>query len=162
MSGPSFSTSFEVDRSPAEVFAAINDVRGWWSGEIDGKTDELGAEFTYRYEDVHYSKQRITELLPVRKVVWLALDSYLRFVENKTEWSGTQISFEIEPKDGHTDVRFTHTGLTPECECFDACSGAWSFYMNESLRNFISTGAAGQIRSTEHTSALVLGGRIDC
>jgi hypothetical protein len=29
----SFSTAFTVDRSPDQVFAAINDVRSWWTGE---------------------------------------------------------------------------------------------------------------------------------
>lgn len=39
-----FTTTFAVDRTPTETFDAITDVRGWWSEEIDGRTDQLGAE----------------------------------------------------------------------------------------------------------------------
>ena len=56
-----YTTSFTVEQSPEEVFDAINNVRGWWSGEIDGSTDKLGAEFKYRCQDVHDTTQRITE-----------------------------------------------------------------------------------------------------
>jgi hypothetical protein len=86
MNATNFTSSFTVDQTPEEAFAAINDVRGWWSGEIEGPTDKLGSEFSYRYKDVHYSKQKITELIPGKKVVWLVLDSYLSFIEDKGEW----------------------------------------------------------------------------
>ena len=135
-----FTTSILVDRTPQEAFNAINDVRGWWSGEIDGSTDVLGAEFTYSYKKAHRTTQKITEFVPGQKVVWHVVDSYLGFVRNKSEWDGTDIVFEIAQKGDKTEVRFTHVGLVPAFECYDGCSGAWGFYVNESLRNFIAKG----------------------
>ena len=136
----SLTATFTVDQTPEEVFAAINNVRGWWSGEIEGSTGQLGDEWTYRYKDIHYSKQKITELIPGKKVVWLVLDSYLSFIADKTEWNGTRVTFEIARKGDETEVRFTHIGLAPADECFNACSNAWGFYITGSLRNLIATG----------------------
>jgi len=140
MDTQSFTTSFTVDQSPAQIFAAITDVRGWWSGEIVGRTDKLGEEFTYRYQDLHRSRQKITELVPGKKVVWRVLDSEINFVKDKTEWNGTEIVFEIGTKNGQSELRFTHVGLAPRIQCYGKCSGAWGFYINESLRNLITSG----------------------
>jgi hypothetical protein len=140
MNDQNFTTTFTVDQTPDEAFAAINNVRGWWSGEIEGSTDKLGDEFTYRYEDVHYSKQKITELIPGKRVCWLVLDSQLNFVNDKSEWNGTKITFEIAKKGDKTEVRFTHVGLVPDYECYGACSNAWGSYINGSLRSLITTG----------------------
>jgi uncharacterized protein YndB with AHSA1/START domain len=140
MDKQSFTTSFTVDQSPEEVFRAINDVRAWWSGEIDGPTDALGATFTYRYKDVHKSTQKITALVPGKKVIWHVKEATLNFVKDKDEWNGTEVVFEIGKKDGKTELRFTHLGLVPAFECYGGCSGAWGFYINESLRSLITTG----------------------
>jgi uncharacterized protein YndB with AHSA1/START domain len=135
-----FTVTFTVDQTPEEAFEAITNVRGWWSGEIEGRTDKLGGGFTYRYEDVHYSKQKFTELVPGKKVVWLVLDSYLEFVEDKREWNGSRVIFDIARKGDKTEVRFTHAGLVPAHECYGACSSAWSSYIRGSLRSLIATG----------------------
>lgn len=59
-----FSTTLLVDSTPQEVFNAVNNVRGWWSENIDGETDRLHAEFFYRYQGVHSCKMIIAELMP--------------------------------------------------------------------------------------------------
>jgi hypothetical protein len=140
MKNRDFRTTISVDQTPEEAFAAINNVRGWWSGEIEGETSELGAEFTYRYKEVHRSTQKITEFIPGKKVVWQVLDSELSFVENQSEWTGTEIVFAISKKDGKTEVSFTHAGLVPQYECFDSCSNAWSMLVSSNLRKLIATG----------------------
>ena len=73
--------SFAVDQPPTDVFYAVNNVRGWWSEEIDGSADKLGAEFNFHYKDFHRSTQEITELVPGKKVVWHVSDAQLNFVE---------------------------------------------------------------------------------
>ena len=137
-----YTTTFTVAKTPKEVFAAINNVHVWWTGEpgIEGSTDKLGDEFTYRYAPHHYSKQKITELIPGKKIAWLVVDSSINFVKDKSEWKGTKITFEIAKKGDKTEVRFTHVGLVPDIECYGACSNAWGSYIKSSLRNLITKG----------------------
>ena len=135
-----FSIAFIVDQSPQEVYDAVNNVRGWWSEGIEGGTDKLNDEYVYRFKDLHYSKHKLVELVPGEKVVWLVTDGNLSFVDNKGEWIGTKLVFDITPKDDKTELRLTHVGLVPECECFDACSKGWTYYFTKSLYNLITTG----------------------
>jgi hypothetical protein len=147
------SWTFEVDESPQRAYDAINDVRGWWSGQITGPTDQLGGEFSYWVPGIHYVKFRVTELVPGRKVSWLALDSWMAFPEDKEEWTGTTVIFDITEAGGRTQVRFTHEGLVSEVECYDVCWVAWGGYITTSLRELITTGI-GQPNSIESPEAV--------
>ena len=129
--------TISVDQTPEQAFAAINNVRGWWTGNIEGPTDELGGEFSYRYEDFLFSKQKVVELVPGKKVIWLIVDSYLGFVADKHEWNGTKVIFDISRKGDKTEVRFTHAGLVPAHQCYRDCSDAWGSYIRGSLRKLI-------------------------
>ena len=140
MSEQNFTVAFSVDQTPEEVFDAINNVRGWWSGEIIGDTGKLGAEFTYRVPGAHRSTQKITEFVPGKKVVWHVLDADLSFVKDKDEWKGTDIVFEIARKSDKTELRFTHRGLATAYECYKECSNAWGTLVNGNLRRLITTG----------------------
>jgi len=135
-----FTTTLLVEQTPTEAFNAINNVRGWWSEEIEGSTDKLNDEFTYHYQDVHSCKMKLIEVIPDKKVVWLVLDNYFNFTTDKSEWIGTKIIFEISQKENKTQIRFTHQGLVPEYECFEVCKDAWSIFILDSLRYLITTG----------------------
>jgi hypothetical protein len=77
---------FTVGQTAEEASADINNVRGWWSRQKLKVTPTKSAMgLTYRYKDVHYSKQKKTELIPGRKVVCLVLNSYLKFTKDTTE-----------------------------------------------------------------------------
>lgn len=140
MSEQGYTTSFTVDRRPDEAFNAINNVRDWWEDTIKGPTHEVGDEFTHWVPGVHYARIRVEELVPGRTVAWRVLDNWMGFITDQGEWKGTQIRFDIAERDGRTEVRFTHVGLVPENECFDACRDAWGMYIGDSLRGLIATG----------------------
>jgi len=135
-----FSTTLLVDQTPEAAFAAINDIPGWWCESFEGRSQMLNDEFSVRFNDVHYSRQKLTDLIPGKKVVWDVIDSKLTFIADTSEWTGTKIIFEISRQDNKTAIRFTHTGLVPETECYDACSTAWTDYIQGSLLPLISTG----------------------
>jgi hypothetical protein len=140
MTTSNFTTTILIDQPQEQVFNAINNVRGWWSEEIEGSTNKLNDEFKYHFEDLHRCKIKLIEVIPGKKVVWLVLENYFKFTKDTTEWTGTKIIFEIAKKDNKTELRFTHVGLVPEYECYDVCSKGWNNYIQSSLRSLITTG----------------------
>lgn len=135
-----FTTSLLVDQSPRDVFDAVTNVRGWWSGTIKGKTEALNDVFTYEVKDVHWAKFELTEVIPGKRVVWHVLDSRLSFVENEKEWNDTNVTFDISRQGDKTRLVFTHQGLVPELECYDVCYPAWTEYVQDSLYKLIIGG----------------------
>lgn len=140
MDNQDFSTTFLVDQPPMEVFDAINHIGGWWTENFEGNSQKLNDEYSVRFGDVHYSNQKLIEVIPGEKVVWLITDSKLTFVEHQTEWTGTKVSFEISKQGDKTQLHFTHQGLVPQFECFNGCSKGWEQYAQHSLHSFITTG----------------------
>lgn len=90
-------------------------------------------------KDIHFSKQKVVELIPDEKVVWLVTDSALNFTKNKSERTETKISFDIAETSNKTQLLFTHSGLVPEIECYGGCSSAWEQLIQKSLFSLITT-----------------------
>jgi len=133
-----YTTSILVEQSQAEAYNTILNVRAWWSGlygeSFEGSSEQLGDEFSFRAGDgAHYTKQKLVELVPNKKVVWLVTEANLSFVDKADEWEGTMFGFEIYPETGKTKIVFTHKGLVPEFECYNACAPAWTQYLQEKL-----------------------------
>ena len=152
MTTTDFTTTLLVNQSPEEVFEALKNVRGWWSGlhsEIfEGESDKPGDEFSFFAGDgAHYTKQKLVELVSNKKIAWLITDSKLTFTQNQTEWTGTKLCFEIFAEGDATKIVFTHVGLVPEFECYHACAPAWTQYIQERLLNWINTATASKTMS---------------
>lgn len=135
-----YTISITVNATTKEAFKSINSVSKWWTENLTGSSQNLHDEFTVRFDDVHVSTQKLIEVIPDKKVVWLVTDSKLSFVKDKHEWTNTKLSFEIAEKGGKTEIRFTHIGLLPEVECYNDCSNAWGQYIKGSLFSLLTKG----------------------
>jgi Activator of Hsp90 ATPase homolog 1-like protein len=134
-----FTASIEVDKSPDEVYNHINHVSKWWSKDFEGSSLKLHDEFVISHTDQHYSKQKLIEVVPGKKVVWLVTDSVLNWIKgDKHEWTNTKMIFVITAKGDKTVLQFTHEGLFPEKECYARCSQGWNMVIRERLSDYIT------------------------
>jgi hypothetical protein len=130
-----YTYSFESSKPPKQIFKTLLEASGWWSGlyseKFGGTSGILNEEFTFvAGGGAHRTKQRLIELIPDKRIVWLVVESNLNFLKNPGEWTGTRISFDILSKGNKRQVRFTHAGLVPSLESYDGCASAWTQYMN--------------------------------
>jgi hypothetical protein len=122
-----FTATLSVSKTPEEVFNCINSVSKWWSKDYEGCSTKLNDEFIICHPDRHYSKQKLIEVIPNKKIVWLVTDSKLNWIEkDKYEWTNTKMIFEITTKGDKTVLLFAHEGLEPEKECYAMCERGWN------------------------------------
>jgi uncharacterized protein YndB with AHSA1/START domain len=154
MSNDDFVTSFTVDAPPSAVFDAVRNVRGWWSVDVTGNTGSEGDNFVFEVPEVHKSDITLTEVVPNERVVWHVNKNFMSFVEDHTEWTGSDIVFDIQQEDGKSTLTFTHRGLR-KGECIDVCADAWSTFIVGSLKNLVLTGTGNPIGRDDDNQRLV-------
>jgi hypothetical protein len=138
MTSKKYTVAIEVAKSPANVFDhVINDVSKWWPEEFEGKSARLNDEFVFRSGDSHYSKNKVVELVPNKKVVWLVTEG-IRKTDN-FDWTGTKYIFELTAKGDNTLLEFTYDGFILEDE-YDRLVRVCDMVIKEMLYNFIVNG----------------------
>jgi hypothetical protein len=133
MKDKSYSITIDINNSSENVFNHINNVPQWWirvaggqQTEFEGHSTNLNDEFVLRHGKVHYSKHKLTEIVPYKKIVWLVTESRLTWIKgNKKEWTGTKMIFELTSQDAKTLLHFVHQGLVPELECYEHSVQFW-------------------------------------
>lgn len=137
--------TIEIAKSPDEVFNAITGVTNWWSEDFEGYSTKLNDEFIINHPGQHYSKQKLIEVIPGKKIVWLVTESKLYWLKNnQEEWTNTKMIFEIKNNGSETVLYFIHEGLVPNKECYEMCKNGWDTIIKDSLFNFITTGNAAK------------------
>jgi Activator of Hsp90 ATPase homolog 1-like protein len=135
MINKNFEYTFTTSRKAIDVFEILKNPLNWWVGlfseKIEGTCESVGQEFSFKAGDgIHYSNQKMIELIENEKIAWLVTQSHLSFLQNTEEWVGTKISFTITQQENLTCVTFYHEGLIPKIECYGSCSGAWMHYLS--------------------------------
>jgi hypothetical protein len=140
MAHKNYSAIIEVAKSPQDVFNCIKEVPKWWNKEdFEGNSAKLNDEFVICHPGHHYSKQRLVEVVPDKRVAWLVTDSKLDWLEkDQHEWTNTKMIFEITARGDQTILQFTHEGLVPGKECYAMCESGWNMVIKDRLFNFIT------------------------
>jgi hypothetical protein len=137
MEKTNYTVTIEVERSPNDVFNHVINPSKWWPEDFEGESIKLNSEFVFKTGDSHYSKNKVIEFVPNKKVVWLTTGS-IRKTDN-FDWTGTKMIFELTPKDGHTLLTFTYDGVVLENES-DRLVQICDMTVKEMLYNFIING----------------------
>ena len=120
-----------------ETFDFINDLPLWWTVDFEGSTQNVGDTFTVHFGDI-FKTFEVKELVAGKKIIWQVIDCYMPWLENKHEWTGTSIIWDISTENNSTKVTMTHLGLVPEVECYKDCEKGWNYYLNESLAKLLN------------------------
>jgi hypothetical protein len=141
MNDQSYRTTIRIANAPQDVFNRINDVSSWWTKDFECSSRKLNDEFRICHPWLRYSKQKLVEIIPGKKIVWLVTESKLDWIEhNKEEWTNTRMVFDINLKGDKTVLYFTHEGLSPEKESYARCAESWNIVIKDWLFNFITAG----------------------
>jgi hypothetical protein len=132
-----YSVEIELAKSPNNVFNHLINLRKWWPEDFEGEDIKLNSEFTFTTGDSHYSKNKVIEFLPNKKVVWLTIES-IRKTDN-FDWQGTKMIFELTPKGDNTIVKFTYDGVVLENE-YDRLVQICNLTLKEMFYNYIING----------------------
>lgn len=135
MTQDNYSYQLSTSKSPEEVFNVLSGITAWWSGlygeTITGNSDILNEDFVFEAGGgMHYSRQKLIEYVPGKKIAWKVIDSKLTFAALTDEWTGTEIHFDITPENGTTKIVFTHKGLSAAFGCYTNCSAGWTNYLD--------------------------------
>jgi uncharacterized protein YndB with AHSA1/START domain len=116
-----------------KIYDAVTTQQGlesWWAKQSIAKP-EAGFVNVFTFGKFR-NEMEVTELVINKRVEWKCINSI-------DEWIGTNISFDLEEKDGRTILRFTHSGWRAVTDTFAGCNYDWGRFMT-SLKSFCETG----------------------
>jgi len=144
-----FTCSITAEISANEAIKKISNVPEWWGVAFTGSAEKQNDEFVIKMGGDSFFNFTVTELVPDKKVVWLVNECYMPWYQDKTEWSGTKIIFDLAEDNGITTLTFTHEGLTPKSECYKDCEPGWTHWIKTSLYSYFTTGQ-GKLKTLKH------------
>ena len=156
MNGNHYTKTITVRAAAADVYRALTAGHAAWWTTCDGRFDTVGDRIRFTFPPLaSYWTFEAAALAPNRSVGLTCVDAYHVLTDEPDaptdEWLGSAARWHIEPRNGQTDVRFVHDGLTPALHCYDVCEAGWDLFFADSLKAYLDTGV-GKPFSTEQSS----------
>jgi hypothetical protein len=141
MDNNNYRISITPNASAEQVYNSITrEIPEWWTEDFEGASGYIDEVFTVRFGST-YKTFKIEDAIPNERIVWLCLDALIDTpeLENKTEWIGTRIVWDIIAGE-NTELKVTHIGLTPDVECYKLCQQGWKDFVAGSLLGLLNNG----------------------
>lgn len=122
-----------IKTNPQKIYDAITTqegLAGWWAKQTIAKP-EVGFVNVFTFGTIR-NEMVVTRLNPNKKAEWKCIQSI-------DEWIDTNISFDLEEKDGKTILRFAHSNWKDTTDLFAFCTYDWSRFLG-SLKSLCETG----------------------
>jgi uncharacterized protein YndB with AHSA1/START domain len=115
-----------IDARPEKVYTALTTIeglRGWWVSTTSGDASK-GGLINFGFCDM-----QIIAAEPGKRVHW-------RCTRGPEEWVNTEVTFQLEWKQGQTYVLFKHSTWKEPVEFMHHCSTKWATFLL-SLRDLL-------------------------
>jgi hypothetical protein len=132
MKPQNYHTRITAKVTAKEAVEKVNRVSAWWGKNVEGSPQKLNDIFTIRFGETWVTFQ-VVDVVTDKRIEWEVTDCFLPWLTDKTEWKNNYLIWELSAQKDSTQIDFTHVGLIPEIECYDACHQGWNFHINESL-----------------------------
>lgn len=140
-----YSATIKTTAPPDRAAQAItDDLEQWWSTRIERHPDGFTTRFNNSHATFRYAPGETSLTFS-----WTCTDAHMIIedVDDRAEWVGTRLTWQIVPTRTGSTIRLTHRGLTPDLPCFDVCTRGWQHFFEVSLRDHLN-GAAGAPNTT--------------
>lgn len=124
----------EIEAPTERLFSAVAEQEGlaaWWTPMVEAEV-EVGSVAKIRFGDgQHGPDMRIEQLEPGKRIVWTCIDG---------PWPGHRFTFDIEPHERGSVLRFTHDDWAEADDFYMHCNAKWGFFLAVSLKRYLETG----------------------
>ena len=125
--------SVDIETTPDHLYDAITTQKGlsgWWTPQVKAEPT-VGTLNEFRFAGITLTFC-VSKLEPARHVAWSS-------VQVPPDWEGTQVLFDITPKDDMVNLRFSHAGFASLDGSFGVTSYSWAQYLR-SIKLLLETG----------------------
>jgi len=122
-----------------QAYDGICRISEWWMIGFEGSARELGDTFSVHSKEM-FVDFVVAEAISETRLVWQVVDCNLHWLQNKKEWVGTRIEWDLTAETGGVAITLTHCGLRPGVECYEECVEGWELFAGKSLKQYLSTG----------------------